>query len=222
MLMTKPNRPNLGQRLQEIREERGLSLTQVSEMTGIARSTLYKVENSGVSLTYGKLLDLADGLDLDVTELFYTAQRSAKTEKFTARRAVSHFDAGDIVETENYKYVYLCSELRRKRMVPTTIYLKSKTLEEFGPLIEHPGEEFTIVLSGTVKIVTEFYEPTTLKKGDVLYMDSNMPHAYLQEGKEEAVVLTLCYVDQKDDNEAETTNESDNLILRNTIKRKKK
>lgn len=193
----KGNADALARRLNELRTQRNLSLTELAERTGIARSMLYKVENSGVSLTYGKLLDLAQGLGVDVAELFQPPGPSSAAKATTARRSISRFDRGDVVETGTYRYVYLCNDLRRKQMIPTTIYLKARTLEEFGPLIEHPGEEFTVVLEGAVQVVTEHYEPAVLTRGDVLYMDSTMGHAYLKASKEDAVVITLCCGDAK-------------------------
>ena len=39
---------------------------------------------------------------------------------------------------------------------------------------------------------TAFYDPVVLKAGESIYVDSNMGHAYVAEGCEEATVLAVC------------------------------
>ena len=63
----------LGQCLKAARQARGLTLKQVAERTGMALSTLSKVENGLMSLTYDKLLQLTAGLKMDIAELFSPA-----------------------------------------------------------------------------------------------------------------------------------------------------
>jgi len=70
--------------------------------------------------------------------------------------------------------------------------IRARSAEQFGDLVRHSGEEFLYVLSGKVVVQTEFYDPVTLGPGEVLYIDSNMGHAYLAaEDCEEAEVLAV-------------------------------
>lgn len=186
--------PVLSERLREIRKAKDLSLTEVSMRTGISRSTLYKVENSGVSLTYEKLVHLSNGLGVDISELFHPSQSAQPMSAIipaTRMSTGSLFD-GDWLRTTNYDYLYLANPLRRKRMIPSTLRVHKRALEDFGNLVGHPGEEFTIVLRGCVDIHTEYYEPVRLEPGMYLYMDSSMPHAYISVGEGPAEVLTVC------------------------------
>lgn len=194
------NLPILSERLRDIRRAKNLSLTEVSVLTGISRSTLYKVENSGVSLTYDKLVQLSRGLKVDIAELFSTAQEQAsrQAKMVTTRLSAGSLSEGEWLSTENYDYLFLANELRFKRMIPSVLKVHKKELREFGDLIPHPGEEFTIVLSGVVEIHTPFYNPVRLERGMYLYMDSTMAHAYVSVGEEEAVVLTLASSHEED------------------------
>jgi mannose-6-phosphate isomerase-like protein (cupin superfamily) len=92
----------------------------------------------------------------------------------------------------NYDHYYLCNEIVHKGLVPMFGRVKSRTLEEFGALSTHPGEEFTYVLEGTIEVHTKLYRPVLLSKGDHIYLDSTMPHAYLNKGAGEALILTVC------------------------------
>ena len=116
----------------------------------------------------------------------------------TARRSIGRLEDAIRVETPNYDYYYLCTELRRKRMVPVLTRIRAKSLSEFGDLVSHAGEEYIHVLEGTIVVHTEFYDPVTLKTGEAIYIDSNMGHAYVAaEDCAEALVLGVCSSDDE-------------------------
>jgi hypothetical protein len=78
-------------------------------------------------------------------------------------------------------------------MIPIFGRPHARTLEEFGELVRHAGEEFIFVLTGRVEVHTEFYEPVILDAGQCMYIDSGMGHAYLLgPGCDEASVLSGC------------------------------
>ena len=75
-------------------------------------------------------------------------------------------------------------------MIPVITKIRAKSVEQFGDLAHHAGEEYVYVLKGKVVVATEFYDPVTLSEGQSIYIDSSMGHAYLTaEGCDEAVVL---------------------------------
>jgi mannose-6-phosphate isomerase-like protein (cupin superfamily) len=77
--------------------------------------------------------------------------------------------------------------------VPVLTRIRAKSLNEFGDLVSHAGEEYIHVLEGTIVVHTEFYDPVTLKTGEAIYIDSNMGHAYVAaEECDEALVLGVC------------------------------
>ena len=181
--------PTLGRLLRKLRSRHGWTLKQMSENSGIPISTLSKVEHDRLTLTYDKLYQVSQRLGIPISELFAeTGQEIAPT--VTARRSLGDVDQALHVETRNYDYFFLCTELRRKRMIPVITKIRAKTSKEFGELVHHPGEEFVYVLRGRVVVNTEFYDPVVLETGQSIYIDSNMGHAYLcAEGCDEAEVL---------------------------------
>jgi len=184
--------PTLGHILRELRASRGWTLKEMSERSGIPVSTLSKVEHDRLTLTYDKLMQLSRRLQIRMSDLFAEPAASG-TPSVTARRAIGRVDDAVRVTTPNYDYYYLCTELRRKRMIPIITRIRAKSLAEFGDLVRHPGEEYIHVLEGSIEIHTEFYDPVTLAAGDGIYIDSNMGHAYIAAGNcEEAVVLGVC------------------------------
>ncbi|MGY8705241.1 XRE family transcriptional regulator [Bradyrhizobium sp. 18BD] len=174
----------LGQCLKAARQARGLTLKQVAERTGMALSTLSKVENGLMSLTYDKLVQLTSGLKMEIAELFNPAVAApVQGRPVTARRSISRAGQGQVITTKFYTYTYQCTDLIGKRMVPIVAEVRARSLEEFGPLLRHGGEEYFLVTSGRVAVHTEFYAPEILDEGDGIYLDSTMGHAYLNAGE---------------------------------------
>ena len=189
-------RPTLGRILKELRAHRNWTLREMSERSGIPISTLSKVENDRLTLTYDKILQISENLQIRISDLF--AETEAAEESVTARRSIGRLEDAIRVETPNYDYYYLCTELRRKRMVPVLTRIRAKSLSEFGDLVSHAGEEYIHVLEGTIVVHTEFYDPVTLKTGEAIYIDSNMGHAYVAaEDCDEALVLGVCSSDDE-------------------------
>lgn len=181
--------PTLGTLLRSLRSREGWTLKQMSAKSGIPVSTLSKVEHDRLTLTYDKLQKLSQRLGMRMSELFSESEEPV-VPAFTARRSRGDIADSVRVETPNYDYYYLCTELRRKRMIPVITKIRAKTLEQFGSLVRHAGEEYIYVLKGRLTVHTEFYDAWTLEQGQSVYIDSNMGHAYLAaEGCDEAEVL---------------------------------
>jgi transcriptional regulator with XRE-family HTH domain len=188
----KTRHPTLGSLLRALRARNGWTLKEMSERIDIPVSTLSKVEHDRLTLTYDKLLQLSQRLNIRMSELF--ADPAAETEPaVTARRSIGNMDEAVRVNTKNYDYYYLCAELRRKRMIPVYTRIRAKSLAEFGELVRHPGEEYIYVVEGAIVAHTEFYDPIELREGQSIYIDSTMGHAYIAaKGCNEAVVLAVC------------------------------
>ena len=185
------DQPTLGSLIRGLRTQSGWTLQEMSDKTGIPRSTLAKVEHGRLTLGYDKLMQLSKRLNIRMSELF--ASGDEPTGRAMTRRSVGTTDSAIRVETPNYEYFFLCPDLRKKRMIPIFGRVRAKSVEEFGELIRHPGEEFIYVLTGRVAVHTEYYEPVILEPGQCAYIDSSMGHAYiLAPGCEDASLLAGC------------------------------
>jgi mannose-6-phosphate isomerase-like protein (cupin superfamily) len=81
-------------------------------------------------------------------------------------------------------------------MIPIITRIRAKSLEEFGELVRHKGEEVVYVITGRIEVHTEFYDPVVIGEGELIYIDSSMGHAYLvAEGCDEALTLGVCSAD---------------------------
>lgn len=184
--------PTLGTVMRDIRSRNGWTLKQMSAKSGIPVSTLSKVEHDRLTLSYDKLQQLSQRLNIRMSDLFAESQEEP-APRVTGRRSIGTIDKAVRITTDNYDYHYLCTDLRQKRMIPIITRIRARSASEFGDLVHHHGEEFIYVLEGEVEIHTEFYDPVALSAGQGIYLDSSMGHAYVvAEGCEEALVLGVC------------------------------
>jgi transcriptional regulator with XRE-family HTH domain len=189
-----PHRMTLGRRLRELRRANGWTLAEVAQRTGLATSTISKVERGHMSLTYDRFMQLAERLELDVTALFSREGQAfgADTIAVTRRGKAKRYD------TPTYVYEMLASDLAGKHMVPMTGRVTARSFEEFADYVRHPGEEFLIVLDGLLMVHIEGRRPVRLAAGDSLYFNSGLGHAYVSVGSEDARILVVCWQPRPD------------------------
>ena len=176
---------HLGRRVRQIRQSRNWTLEEASRRTGLARSTLSKIENEQMSPTFDAVQKLAQGLDIDVPQLFAPPRRQASA----GRRTITRTDEGQSHPTATYEHELLCTDLTNKRMVPFKSRIRARSFADFADWVRHDGEEFVLVLSGAVELYSEYYAPVGLNTGDSAYFDSAMGHALVSVSEEDAQVL---------------------------------
>ncbi|HVN46616.1 MAG TPA: helix-turn-helix domain-containing protein [Steroidobacteraceae bacterium] len=181
-----------GAALKALRRQHGWTLAEVSQRTGLPASTLSKIENDKMSLSFDKLSRLSSGLQIDISTLFRGANGEEAQSALTGRRSIVRAGEGKAIETRNYSHLYPAWELLNKKIIPIVAELHARSLEEFGELVHHPGEEYAIVLEGEVDLYTSLYAPVHLKTGDSIYFDSGMGHAYIAASEGRCRVLSLC------------------------------
>ncbi|WP_299232655.1 XRE family transcriptional regulator [uncultured Halomonas sp.] len=179
----------LGERLREIRLSNQWTLEDVSQRTGLARSTLSKIENDQISPTFTAVQKLIGGLDIDLPQLLSPPRQQTRT---MGRRDLTRRGQGDLHPTPTYEHELLSCELAQKRMIPFKTIVRARAFEDFSEWVRHDGEEFLMVLEGEILLYSEFYEPLRLERGDSIYFDSAMGHALVSTSEQDAVVLSVC------------------------------
>jgi DNA-binding XRE family transcriptional regulator/mannose-6-phosphate isomerase-like protein (cupin superfamily) len=175
----------LGHRIRSLRSQLGWTLDTAAKATGLARSTISKIENGQMSPTYDALIKLAQGFDVDISDLF----ESHEPVHGSGRRSITRAGNGQPFNTAHYQHMLLCNDLSRKVMTPFRSVVTARDFGEFEDWSRHEGEEFVYILKGEVEMSTEFYEPVRLGEGDCAYLDSRMGHRVISVSKEDAVAL---------------------------------
>ncbi len=176
---------DLGARVRELRKARNWTLEQAAKQAGLARSTLSKIENGQMSPTYEALKKLAVGLEISVPQLF----TPPAADQITGRMALTKSGEGSAKATTTYEHELLADTLRKKQMLPYRARIRARSMDEFDGWVRHDGEEFLYVLTGVVRLFTEFYEPVDMRRGDSAYYDATMGHNVISTSDEDATIL---------------------------------
>ncbi|MFV0513190.1 MAG: helix-turn-helix domain-containing protein [Jhaorihella sp.] len=176
---------DLGARVRELRMAQGWTLERAAKQAGLARSTLSKIENGQMSPTYDALKKLAVGLEISVPQLFTPPQR----DQVNGRMTVTPAGSGTAHATTTYEHELLAESLTRKQMLPYRARVRARSMEEFDGWVRHDGEEFLYVLTGVIRLYTEFYEPVEMRRGDSAYYDAAMGHNVVSTSDEDATIL---------------------------------
>lgn len=182
------SRAALAIRLRALRKSKGLTIQDVAESSGLAISTVSKIERNLMAPTYDRFSRLARGLGVDLVELF--AEEGTRFEQGGV--AVSRSGDFGYHETDNYTYEMLFQKVQGRAMVPMLGTLKPLEKMRFDRMVSHAGEEFLFVLEGEVIVQMEDLDPVTLGTGESLYFDSRRGHLYASATDKPARILCVC------------------------------
>lgn len=185
------NLVELAMRLRDARLQRGLTLDEVSERSGLAKGLLSKVENFRVTPTLVTLSKLTEALGLKLSELldgldekpaFSVVRRG---ERQVIERNRSHPDPA---HRFNNHYESLVARGADRMMEPFEIRVPAKGGRQEA--LQHEGEEFLLVLEGEVNFLFG-EEIISLKEGDSIYFDAEANHRLFNETEKDARVLSV-------------------------------
>lgn len=185
-------RNELGNRMKAIRQNCGLTLEGAAQRSGLALSTIHKIENGRVSPSYENLVRMARAYDIGMERLFSSDHDTNPTTRMTVTRA----GAGRVVRNKNFEYEVLCNALTDKKIIPLVTRVERREPLTVKDLESHDGEETIFVLSGRVELTVEHYEPVALEPGDCAYFDSTLKHGLRALDEGETKVFWACtYID---------------------------
>ncbi len=162
-------------RLRKVREERGITLTEVAERTGISKSTLSRLENGLRRPSLELLLPLAQTYRVPLDDLVGAPEVGDPRIRLKPRRV-----HGRVVVplTRNPGDVQAW-----KMVIP-------KAQSKPGPLRTHDGYEWFYVLNGRVRLILG-EQDLVLEAGEVVEFDTQVPHWFGSTGDGPAEVLSI-------------------------------
>ena len=181
---------NVGERVKRVREERELTLQDISQRTGLDVAFLEQVENGNVAPPLGIVIKLAKALDLKMGYFISGEEgRPYTIVRKNDRKVVSRYSSKE-GKYYGYRYESLAPHKKDRHMEPFLVSLEpSKADEERST---HDGQEFIYVLEGAmeVKLGEEVY---VLEPGDSIYYDSTVPHLVKNHGSDVTRILAVLY-----------------------------
>ncbi|MCU0613816.1 MAG: XRE family transcriptional regulator [Desulfobacterales bacterium] len=178
----------IGERVKRLREEKGLTLDELSNLTGFEVEFLKRIENNEVKPQLGTIMRLSKALDSAFGRLvsgvgnkLYSITR--KDEQKIISRSTSKKG-----QQKAYTYKSLAPEVQGRHMEALIVQLE--TLSEPEPSF-HDGEEFIYVLDGTVSLrIGE--DAFDLEPGDSAYYLSTTPHIIMAK-EDSATIIAVLY-----------------------------
>ncbi|MBP5122717.1 MULTISPECIES: helix-turn-helix domain-containing protein [Pseudomonas] len=170
-----------------------MTLKQLSERSGVALSTLSKMELAQVSVSYEKLAAAARALGVDIAQLFSPAPNLIQTRSAQVQPTVVSTTIADApgYSTGHYDYHQVAGDFPGRSMTPMYARIFARELQQFEDYIRHPGQEFALVLSGRVRIQFETGEAVSIGPQETAYFNSSIGHVYLAEGQKDAEVMVV-------------------------------
>ena len=179
---------DIGIRIKSIRKEKGLSLDQLSKLTGFDVELLSNIESSKVQPQLGTIIKLSKALDSafgrivsGVGDKLYSVTR--KDEQKIVSRSTSRKGRKQI-----YTYKSLAPEVKGRHMEALLVQLEENPEDEMSV---HEGEEFIYVLDGTV-LLNIGGDKFELEPGDSVYYLSTTPHLIASKSGK-ATILAVLY-----------------------------
>lgn len=180
----------VGQRVRALREEKGLSLSDLAQRTGLSETALAEIENEAASPPLGTLIKLGKALGMKLGTLIASGEdRPYTVVRAHERTSMSRF-ASQKGTAYGYAYQALAPQKKNRSMEPFLVTL-NKADDQVEPS-SHDGEEFIFVLDGRMEaLVGEARE--VLEPGDSIYYDSTEPHLLRPVGQEPARILAVIF-----------------------------
>jgi quercetin dioxygenase-like cupin family protein len=178
----------IGQRVRQIREDKGLSLAELSNLTGFEVDFLEKIEKHEIHPQLGTIIKLSKALDSAFGRLISgVGDRLYSITRRHDQRIVSR-STGQAGKQKLYTYKSLAPEVKGRHMEALLVQLEENPTDE---LSVHDGEEFVYVLEGAVRMqVGE--DRFELAPGDSVYYLSTTPHLIAAQ-KGQATILAVLY-----------------------------
>ncbi len=180
----------VGKRVRALRQEKGLSLADLAQRTGLSEAVLGDIEDEAASPPLGTLIKLGKALGMKLGTLIASGEdRPYTVVRASERPAMSRF-ASQKGTAYGYSYEALAPQKRNRSMEPFLVTL-NKADDKVEPS-SHDGEEFIFVLDGRMEArVGQARE--VLEPGDSIYYDSSEPHLLRPVGDEPARILAVIY-----------------------------
>ena len=159
---------DVGQRICGLREACDVTVEEMAEELGVDIETYTKWEETGADVPISAIYHMARTFGVEFTEIL--TGTSAKLDTYQVVRA------GEGMEVERfpgYHYDDLAWRYVGKIMQPLEVVLDPS--DEPAKLVTHTGQEFNLVLEGTV-IVTFADKEFALNAGDSIYFNPSYPH----------------------------------------------
>lgn len=174
---------DIGLRLQNLRNQQGLSQRKLARSAGVSNATISLIEHGRTDPSMGLLKRILDAMGVSFTDFF--SEPSGHEEKyFFAQHELSRISSGPIT------YFQVGSDLRDSQL--QLLYERYAPGADTGQsMLSHDAEEGGILIQGRLE-VTVGVQTQTLSAGDAYRFNSRLPHRFRNTGSEDCIIVSAC------------------------------
>jgi len=182
----------IGLKIRRLRQNKRLTLQQLSEATGLSKPLLSQIENGQVIPPLATLLRISKALKIGLHSFFQEegSEEKCVLVKADARRKLRR-QSSSAEYAPPYTYHSLSYGKRNKHMEPFLVEFENVSWRE-DMLVRHEGEEFLFLLEGELELHygDKLYK---LCAGDSIYYESTEPHGFSSVGSVPAKGVAVLY-----------------------------
>lgn len=187
----------LGERLRAARKQLGWTLVQLAERSHVSITTISRAERGQLALGYENVTALAQALQIDLGVLFSGEGNGAAAASGQGSVAVTRAGKGTGYRGRAFTYEFLATSVAGKPIHPVLGTIHARRVQGPEDFARHAGVEFVYVLTGEVEVHFENGEKVRLAKGDSLYFDSRIGHAFTTVSRQLAKVIGVITAESK-------------------------
>ncbi|WP_322183330.1 helix-turn-helix domain-containing protein [Neglectibacter caecimuris] len=173
----------IGARLRELREVSEYTVEQVAAELGLEPELYRSYEEDGKDIPISVIFGVANMFGVDFTEIV-----TGSPARLDTYHIVKRGDGKVVNRNPEYHFEDLAYRYADKIMQPLLVTLEPTDTP--AKLITHSGQEFNMVLEGTVILCIGDKE-FSLTAGDSIYFNPAIPHGQRCGGTEKARFLTM-------------------------------
>lgn len=173
----------IGLRIAGLREACEVSQEAMAKELGVDLETYRKWEETGADVPISAIYHMANMFDVEFTEIL-----TGTAAKLQTYHVVKHNEGKEVDRYPGYYYHDLAWRYSGKIMQPLLVTLDPS--DEPAKLVTHAGQEFNLVLEGTV-VVTIGGKEFSLDAGDSIYFNPKLPHGQRCGGNTRARFVTV-------------------------------
>lgn len=177
----------IAQRIQTLREIMEISPEEMARETGLTTEEYKRLESGEEDFSFTFLFKCAERFGVDMVELI-----TGDSPKLSFYSVVRRGKGLPIERRKSFTYTHMAYRFSHKLCEPFVVTAPYIPEEQDQPihLSYHEGQEFDMVLKGSLKVAMEDHIEV-LGEGDAIYYDSSHGHGMIATGGEECVFLAV-------------------------------
>lgn len=183
---------DIGYRLREVRESRGMSQRDLAARAGLTSSAISLIEQNKSSPSVASLKRLLDAIPMNLSEFFSSVEEEPTPKYFYAPGEFIELSPQEAGLGDGAARVSLRQLGEASRHALQVLHETYPPGSDTGPeMLRHEGEEAGIVVSGLIEI-TVGDQVRMLNPGDGYLFDSRLPHRFRNPSDAPCVIISAC------------------------------